>query len=61
MKNENSKYAKTIYIDEDGVIYMREQLENTKYKTIKEWKETIGFKIQPFKQIKIIGEQLTLW
>lgn len=60
------KYAKTIYVDQDGVVWTREELSEYAYKRLNTKKERRYInegveEIQTTTEIKILTKQLQLW
>lgn len=60
------KYAKTIYVDQDGLVWTKEELSEYTYKRLNTKKErrfvNEGLEeIQTIVEIKILAKQLQLW
>lgn len=56
-------WERVLYVDEDGVLYEKKELEKYHWKTIKLTKETISYekhgihKIATTREIKILGKK----
>lgn len=60
------KYAKTMYVDQDGVVWTNKELNGFTYKRLNTKKERRFInegieEIQTIVEIKILAKQLQLW